>query len=97
MLPYGCAAAILLYEKQQVAIHQEDGPVGSPPSLGWGTPMPLPTHESGHSTIEGATTLLGWDTYATLNREVLTAGTLARSPPPQWDGGTPVLSPTPPS
>jgi hypothetical protein len=33
MLPYGWAAAIVLYEKQQVAIHQEDGPVGSPSSF----------------------------------------------------------------
>lgn len=38
--------------REQVVIHQ-DGPVGSPPSLGVGTPMSLSSHESGHSAVEG--------------------------------------------
>jgi hypothetical protein len=40
-------------------------------------------HEGGHPPYRGVTTtLLGRDTYATSNREVLTAGTLA----PRHDG-----------
>jgi hypothetical protein len=55
----GWAGAIVLYEKQQVVIRQKDGPVGSPPSSGWGHLCPCRAMRAATPPYWESTTLLG--------------------------------------
>jgi hypothetical protein len=57
-------AAIVLYEKQQVVIHQEDGPVGSPPSSGWGHLCHAESRGPDRRGSNSTAAMGRWDTYA---------------------------------